>query len=313
MPDTPENNLNAISPALDFFAGTVAGMAAVAVGYPFDTVKVRFQNPHIASKYRSTAHAFFTIVREERIRGLYRGIAAPLAGAPPLNGLIFSSYRSLLRAQLDDDNSTPTLTQINIAGAGTGIISSLVTTPAELVKIHQQSLVRSSSSSVSLSDREVILHIWRNHGVRGFYRGITATALRDIGYGAYFAAYEATLRYWPRPHRDPDHHRADSPGAEAESTLSTHSWPALLAAGGLAGVAGWVVTFPFDVVKTRVQSTPAGAPDNPYRSTWSTIVASYRAEGVQVFFRGLAPTLIRAIPVNMVTFATFEAVVHLLS
>ena len=146
---------------------------------------------------------------------------------------------------------------------------------------------------MSLSDREVILHIWRTHGVRGFYRGITATALRDVGYGAYFAAYEATLRYWPRPHRDPDHHRADSPGAEAESTLSTHSWSALLAAGGLAGVAGWVVTFPFDVVKTRVQSPPAGAPDNPYRSTWSTIVASYRAEGVQVFFRGLAPTLIR--------------------
>ena len=41
-------------------------------------VKVRFQSPHIASKYRSTLHAFLTIVREERIRGLYRGIAAPL-------------------------------------------------------------------------------------------------------------------------------------------------------------------------------------------------------------------------------------------
>ena len=75
----------------------MVGMAAVAVGYPFDTgqsshflglslhlifdahpVKVRFQNPLIASKYRSTAHAFLTIIREERIRGLYRGIAAPL-------------------------------------------------------------------------------------------------------------------------------------------------------------------------------------------------------------------------------------------
>ena len=71
-------------------------MAAVVVGYPFDTgayvcsaradcfglisdaVKVRFQNPHIASKYRSTLHAFFTIVREERVRGLFRGITAPL-------------------------------------------------------------------------------------------------------------------------------------------------------------------------------------------------------------------------------------------
>ncbi|KAI0676175.1 mitochondrial carrier [Trametes maxima] len=282
-------------------------MAAIVVGYPFDTVKVRFQNPQIASKYRSTIHAFFTIVREERIRGLYRGIIPPLVGAPPLNGLVFSTYRSLMRAQLDDENAIPTLTQINLAGAGSGVISSLITTPAELIKIHQQSLVRSSGSAIPLRDRDVMLHIWRHHGVRGFYRGITATALRDTGYGAYFAAYEATLRYWPRSPSNSDS------GNTSESTLASNSLAALLAAGGMAGVAGWVVTFPFDVVKTRMQSTVAAAPNNPYRTTWSTIVASYRAEGLGVFFRGLAPTLIRAIPVNMVTFTTFETVVHLCS
>ncbi|KAH9913094.1 mitochondrial carrier [Epithele typhae] len=307
MSDAPDSKLMEVSPAVDFLAGTVAGMAAVAVGYPFDTVKVRFQSPHIASKYRSTFHAFFTIVREERIRGLYRGIAAPLAGAPPLNGIVFSSYRSLLRAQLDDDNATPTLTQINLAGAGTGILSSLITTPAELIKVHQQSLVRTPTSPPQ-SDLDVIRHIWRTHGLRGFYRGITATALRDIGYGAYFTAYEATLRYWPRPHAP--HAPAKTREGEVEAAVASHSWTALLTASGIAGVAGWIVTFPFDVVKTRVQSTVAAEPGNPYRTTWTTIVASYRAEGVGVFFRGLAPTLVRAIPVNMVTFATFEAVIH---
>lgn len=44
---------------------------------------MRFQNPHLASNYRSTIHAFLTIVREERIRGLYRGIAAPLVRPNP--------------------------------------------------------------------------------------------------------------------------------------------------------------------------------------------------------------------------------------
>ncbi|KAL1938184.1 hypothetical protein VTO73DRAFT_11828 [Trametes versicolor] len=303
MSEVTEARPREISPALDFLAGTVAGMAAVVVGYPFDTVKVRFQNPQISSKYRSTAHAVFTIVREERIRGLYRGMIAPLAGAPPLNGLVFSTYRSLLQAQLGDEPTTPTLTQINLAGAGSGVLSSLITTPAELIKIHQQSLVRTAHSPAALRDRDVVLHIWRHHGLRGFYRGIGATALRDVGYGAYFAAYEATLRYWPRPHSA----SADAGG----SKLENHSLAALLTAGGTAGVAGWIVTFPFDVVKTRMQTTATSAPNNPYRTMWSTIVASYRAEGLGVFFRGLAPTLIRAIPVNMVTFTTYEAVVHL--
>lgn len=82
---------------------------------------------------------------------------------------------------------------------------------------------------------------------------------------------------------------------------------------------GWISTFPLDLVKTRVQENqpgitsiaaidnesvtmsllgerPDSAPQddtNPYRSTWSTIVYSYRTEGLGVFFRGLAPTVIR--------------------
>ncbi|OBZ73825.1 Mitochondrial basic amino acids transporter [Grifola frondosa] len=274
-----DSNKLELDPTLDFFAGTVAGMAALTVGFPFDTVKVRFQDPVIATKYRSTFNAFFKIMREERVRGLYRGIAAPLMTAAPLNGLLFSSYRFLMKIQLDDENSVPTLNQIHTAGAGTGMISSLINTPVELIKVHQQTLLR-SSSDLGMRDRDVALHILKQHGIRGLYRGITATALRDFGYGAYFASYEATLRCWPRP-RD-----------------GQIPWSAMLVAGGVAGVMG---------------SSWGAGPDNPYRSTLSTIIASYRAEGLGVFFRGLAPTLIRAIPVNMVTFGTFEAVVHLFS
>ena len=136
------------------------------------------------------------------------------------------------------------------------------------------------------------------------------------------------------------------PFTQAESRLS---WPALLLAGGIAGIgksspfiidppksltyhiaftsAGWVATFPLDVVKTRMQSSsttlgtsspvvpstvvdvsPNALPTtpllnqeslassrivNPYRTILSTVVHSYQTEGFQVFFRGLSPTLIR--------------------
>jgi solute carrier family 25 carnitine/acylcarnitine transporter 20/29 len=85
---------------------------------------------------------------------------------------------------------------------------------------------------------------------------------------------------------------------------------------------GWLITFPMDVVKTRIQGSDWTQPatsesperarligstllsrqsltdaiiheDQPYRTTLSTIVNSYRAEGVGVFYRGLAPTLLR--------------------
>ena len=122
-----------------------------------------------------------------------------------MNGLVFASYRFLLKIQLDNPTSIPTITQIALAGAGSGIVSSyvtgfrqsfrkqsitskllrscrIVTTPTELIKIRQQSLLTQTTA------RKVIFQILHENGVAGLYRGLTVTALRDCGYGAYFAA-----------------------------------------------------------------------------------------------------------------------------
>lgn len=47
-------------------------------------VKVRLQNPEFASRYNSVWHAFTTIVRKERVQGLFRGITSPLVRHPSL-------------------------------------------------------------------------------------------------------------------------------------------------------------------------------------------------------------------------------------
>ncbi|KAF9012871.1 mitochondrial carrier [Hymenopellis radicata] len=304
-----------LNPAIDFLAGTISGIAGLVVGYPFDTVKVRFQDPTMRGKYSSTMNALGTIIKEERFIGLYKGITSPLATTALMNGLVFASYRFLMKIQLDNGNCIPTLTQIALAGAGSGIISSIITTPTELIKIRQQQLLTPSST------RDVAMSIIRTHGIRGMYRGMPVTALRDCGYGAYFWAYEATCRYFTTP-------TLEAPADEIQLLLkevdgemrSVPGWAVMMLAGGLAGIAGWMTTFPLDVVKTRMQGHSPDIPTSitpllsrPYKTIWSTIVHSYKTEGVGVFFRGLAPTLIRAIPVNIATFATFEAVVHAVS
>jgi solute carrier family 25 (mitochondrial carnitine/acylcarnitine transporter), member 20/29 len=98
---------------------------------------------------------------------------------------------------------------------------------------------------------------------------------------------------------------------EVEGELATVPWWATLLAGGLAGVASWLSTFPLDVMKTRMQSTSRR--DTAYRSTLSTLAHCYREGGPRVLFAGLTPTLVRAVPVNMVTFATFEAAVSMMT
>lgn len=302
-----------IDPTVDFMAGTIAGIAGLTIAHPFDTVKVRLQNPSTRARYRSTMHVFSTIIREERFRGLYKGIASPMVSCAPLNGLVFASYRFFMRMQLDHPDAEPTLAQIGLAGFGSGLTASFITTPIELIKIRQQNIVDRQSST-----REVAFSIFRKAGIRGLYRGLIPTGLRDLGFGAYFATYEGTCRYFTRKQNTASYtetHTVDHSSllSEVENEAGHLSWSVLLLAGALAGINGWLPTFAFDVIKTRVQSVDRHDRSSPYRTTISTIINSYRAEGLSVFFRGLAPTLIRAVPVNMATFGVFEGVVHLLS
>ncbi|KAG2345833.1 mitochondrial carrier [Suillus weaverae] len=305
-----------LDPTTDFIAGTTAGIVGLLIAHPFDTVKVRLQNPDLSSRYHSVSHAFATIIREERFSGLYKGIASPLATCAFMNGLIFASYKFFLKAQMTD-GSIPSLTQVAIAGSCCGVVMSLFSTPIELIKIRQQNMLESGLGSVSTS--KLIYTIHREHGLKGLFRGLTATALRDFGYGAYFLGYEATSRYLTTP----------SPGFNGTTSSSDSSqgsiplW-VLFVSGGVAGILGWLPTFPMDVVKTRMQSTETAEArsimrsevttgDNPYRTTISTIQHSYRTGGAGVFFRGLSPTMLRAIPVNMATFAVYETVAGMLS
>jgi len=57
-----------------------AGVLGLCVGFPLDTVKVRFQDPVTAGRYRhnGTFSTVAKIVREERFLRLYKGIMSPM-------------------------------------------------------------------------------------------------------------------------------------------------------------------------------------------------------------------------------------------
>jgi len=150
----------------------------------------------------------------------------------------------------------------------------------------------------------------------------------------YFSGYEGTLRLFapaPTPARPTQH--ADPVLDEVADTLSRPlGWAPLLLAGGAAGIIGWLGTFPFDVLKTRIQAQTqtqmqtqtsdldahhraaarAGTSPSPSPSSsslWRAARELYAEAGARGFWRGLAPTIVRAVPVNMAVFGTFESVV----
>jgi len=72
----------------------------------------------------------------------------------------------------------------------------------------------------------------------------------------------------------------------------------MMMAGGMAGVASWILTFPIDVVKTRIQSDVSGS----YKGVVDCIKKTWVNEGSRAFSRGLVSSVIRAFPTNAATF-----------
>ena len=74
-----------------------------------------------------------------------------------------------------------------------------------------------------------------------------------------------------------------------------------LMAGGFAGTFSWLISFPVDVVKSRLQVD--GIDGKPkYNGAMDCVRQSVKAEGWKFLTRGLNSTLMRAFPMNAVCF-----------
>lgn len=126
--------------------------------------------------------------------------------------------------------------------------------------------------------------------MRGFWRGLVPS-LFGISHGAVqFAAYEK-LKEWKRSQGD------------RETQLGNGDY---LVLSGTAKVVAGTVTYPYQVVRVRLQGYEAG---KRYGGSLLDVVRQTRKrEGVRGFYKGLGPSLVRVLPSTSVTFLVYENV-----
>lgn len=89
-----------------------------------------------------------------------------------------------------------------------------------------------------------------------------------------------------------------NPRQAGESTGS------VLMAGGMAGIFSWIFTYPQDVIKSRLQAD-GWAEGQQYRGALHCLRHSVNSEGWSCLSRGVGSTVIRAFPMNAVTFGVY--------
>lgn len=87
----------------------------------------------------------------------------------------------------------------------------------------------------------------------------------------------------------------------------------IAACGALSKLVASVVTYPSQVVRSRLQQRPDAAGVVRYRGVLHAVRSAARREGLPGFYRGIVPNVLRVMPQSAITFLVYETVVAWLS
>lgn len=284
----------------DLFAGAVGGVAQVLLGQPFDIVKVRLQT---TSHYASALDAATKIYQNEGALAFYKGTLTPLIGIGACVSVQFGGFHYARRAFEARNTETTGTAQLSYsqyyaAGAFAGISNTVLSSPIEHIRIRLQTQPH-GAGRLYHGPIDCVRKLSAYQGILGgVYRGTAVTFLREAqAYGVWFTTFEYLMNS-----------DAARNGIKREdiSTLKIAGY------GGLAGEMLWISSYPLDVIKSKMQSDGFGQ-EQKYKSMRDCFAKLYRLEGLRGFWKGIAPTLLRALPVSAGTFATVEVTMRMIS
>ena len=323
--------------AVDLVGGTVGGALQAVVGHPLDTIKVRLQNNQTAGQ-GGLRDVVRSMVREEGMLSLYKGVQAPFFLNGALNAVLFGvnsvSKDIVVAATGRRSHADLGLHHVIVSALLTAPVYCAAVVPVELVKCRLQAQKggHGSAEASAVLKYKGPLHCATQtvaeEGLAGLWRGYAATVgMRMIGLPAYFAGYEGAKRALmsgqaaqATPATSAD--RASTGTGRTAGRLNSAaaqppppppppppvSTAVTLAAGSMAGIAFWCASFPLDTIKTRLQSQPGGGAGG---GGLAAAIAEAKAllaspRGMIAFYDGFVPCVLRAAPANAAVFVGVE-------
>ncbi|KAL4878244.1 mitochondrial carrier domain-containing protein [Aspergillus karnatakaensis] len=304
LPELPPNQ--GLEAFKDIVFGSVAGMIGKIIEYPFDTVKVRLQSQpdHLPLRYNGPLDCFRQSFRAEGLRGLYRGISAPMMGAAVENSCLFFSYRvvqDILRVTHYFPEEPLPFGALLFSGAASGSITSLALTPIELIKCKMQ-VPSETPGARAPGPLKLVVSVFRQDGILGFWRGQMGTLIRETGGGAaWFGSYEGVTAIF----RSSQHPFAAVETSELEPTpLPLYQQ---MLAGAAAGISYNFLFYPADTIKSRLQTEDITRSSFSGRQTfWSAGKSLWQQQGLRGLYRGCGITCARSAPSSAFIFTIFE-------
>ena len=270
-------------------------------------MRLQSQPDHLPLRYTGPLDCFRQSIKADGFLGLYRGITAPLVGAAAETSSLFL-FEKLGREALfgtglcvrEHGLSVPALW---ITGAFSGVCTSFVLTPIELVKCKIQAPAHTEGRPAPPAQPlSVVRDVFRHEGLRGFWHGQMGTLIREGGgSAAWFGAKETVTALFYKLKMRPATSRADR-----EKILSQPLplWQQAVA-GASAGVSYNFLFFPADTVKSRMQTVAVGGLA-VRRTFWAEATVVWQQHGLRGLYRGCGITCLRSAPSSAFIFMVYD-------
>ncbi|CAL5868639.1 uncharacterized protein PFLUO_LOCUS2866 [Penicillium psychrofluorescens] len=311
-------------------AGGLAGCAAKSVVAPLDRVKILFQTstPEY-TRYRGSWHGFLSAIsvirRNEGTRGLFKGHSATLLQKFPYAAINFLGYEQI-RATLIPSKDKETPFRRLLSGSLAGVVSVLFTYPFDLIRVRMAIEISHQHRS---SMRAVCRQIYHEHShphppsaaaatdphdslfnklsqrvkLANFYRGFSPTLLGMIPYaGMSFFTHDQVGDWLRSPALAPYTTIPNSvtkPGSRHAGRPQLIA-PAELSAGALAGVVAQTTSYPFEVLRRRMQV------GGHRLGVGGTCRKMWAENGFRGFWVGLTIGYVKVVPLVATSFLVYE-------
>ncbi|XP_078064917.1 solute carrier family 25 member 36 isoform X2 [Mustelus asterias] len=311
--------MNQRDPLIHLFAGGCGGTVGAILTCPLEVVKTRLQSSsvtfYIPEVHLSTIngarvsrmarvspgplHCLKMILEKEGPRSLFRGLGPNLVGVAPSRAIYFAAYSSSkekLNTILEPDSS-----QVHMVSAGVaGFTAITATNPIWLIKTRLQLEARNRGER-RMNAFECVRRVYHSDGIRGFYRGMSASYAGISETVIHFVIYESIkqklMQSKTSSNMDP----------EEDSVKYASDFIALMLAAATSKTCATSIAYPHEVIRTRLREE-----GTKYRSFFQTFSLVISEEGYRSLYRGLITHLVRQIPNTAIMMATYELVVYLL-
>ena len=293
-----------------FYQGQLAASrAAKGIPAPHKLPYTRAALLHISE----TGQILAQIPKVEGWRALFKGLGPNLIGVVPARAINFWAYGNGKRVYSSlFFNGQETATVHLLAAATAGIITGTATNPIWLVKTRLQ-LDRQNAGPGGAGRQyrnawDCMRQTLRTEGVRGLYRGLSASYLGVSESTLQWVLYEQAKRSLARREHD-----LLMSGRTPTLWDRTVEWTGKLTAAGGAKFVAALITYPHEVVRTRLRQAPVDASGQvKYHGLWNCFVTVFREEGIGSLYGGLVPHILRVVPSAAIMFGVYEGVLKTL-